>query len=125
MTIKWTDRAYSTVWQFIPAQGLYLSKVRALSRLSRFAAIQGSTASPSRADRKVRSAIRYGHCRTIFFDLTDGKTIHDFKVKQLRNLKAARAGRSLTSIGNHRRKSEQAIRFRRALSSITHETVSI
>jgi hypothetical protein len=45
------DRAYSTVWQSIRAQGLYLPKMRALSRLSRFAAIQGSIASPCRADQ--------------------------------------------------------------------------
>src|SRR5436305_12847637 len=51
-------------------------------------------ASPSRYPRCIisvqrGSSGRLGTCHTIFFDLTDNKTVHHFKGKQLRNLEAA------------------------------------
>jgi hypothetical protein len=63
-----------------------------LSRLSRFAAIEGSIASPRRAVSKfaLPRDLRCVDMPHYFFDLTDDKTIHDFKGKQLPNLKAAR-----------------------------------
>jgi uncharacterized protein DUF6894 len=45
---------------------------------------------PLACGASFRTEEQGGTCRTIFFDLTDEKTIHDFKGKQLRDLKAAR-----------------------------------